>query len=231
MAKHRMTSPITKLIVLDCVTALTVLLLICLGGSVTDYLDIVSSPLLVAEILCTALLIMNLVKISVATESTAFFPASTKSKTIRSKLQRTLMAGGTLVLSLLLFHTIIILFGAPVIQSASETFHLSCLLTVTSTLPCVCTIGPSIDLWTKTWASYCKSREFTREFSVLVVSVCSVAGAWLGAFPIPLDWDRPWQIWPVSCLIGTAIGHCAGLIIASVSLIREQQVKGRSKLI
>ncbi len=23
---------------------------------------------------------------------------------------------------------------------------------------------------------------------------CSVIGAWLGAFPIPLDWDRPWQV-------------------------------------
>lgn len=22
----------------------------------------------------------------------------------------------------------------------------------------------------------------------------SVLGAWLGAFPIPLDWDRPWQV-------------------------------------
>ena len=21
-----------------------------------------------------------------------------------------------------------------------------------------------------------------------------MTGAWLGAFPIPLDWDRPWQV-------------------------------------
>ena len=24
--------------------------------------------------------------------------------------------------------------------------------------------------------------------------VFTLIGAWLGAFPIPLDWDRPWQV-------------------------------------
>ena len=24
--------------------------------------------------------------------------------------------------------------------------------------------------------------------------ICTLLGAWLGAFPIPLDWDRPWQV-------------------------------------
>lgn len=24
--------------------------------------------------------------------------------------------------------------------------------------------------------------------------IFTLLGAWLGAFPIPLDWDRPWQV-------------------------------------
>ena len=24
--------------------------------------------------------------------------------------------------------------------------------------------------------------------------MAALVGAWLGAFPIPLDWDRPWQV-------------------------------------
>jgi len=32
------------------------------------------------------------------------------------------------------------------------------------------------------------------ETMVFSSCLCSVAGAWLGAFPIPLDWDRPWQV-------------------------------------
>lgn len=27
-----------------------------------------------------------------------------------------------------------------------------------------------------------------------ITVVCTVVGAWVGAFPIPLDWDRPWQV-------------------------------------
>lgn len=28
--------------------------------------------------------------------------------------------------------------------------------------------------------------------------------------PIPLDWDRPWQVWPISCVVGAAVGYAAG---------------------
>lgn len=40
-------------------------------------------------------------------------------------------------------------------------------------------------------------------------------GAWLGAFPIPLDWDRPWQVWPISCTYGAMAGYLLGLCICS----------------
>jgi len=226
-----MSSSISRLVLINCLTASILLLLLCLGGRLTDSLDIVHSPLLVTQLISVYLLLVNLLKVAVTRESTTYYPQSTKTKTIRSKIHRTLAGGGTLVLSLILFHIALVLFGAPLLESASETFHLACLLTLTSTLPCVCTIGSSVESWMKTWTTYSKSREFTLDFSALVIATCSVAGAWLGAFPIPLDWDRPWQVWPVSCLIGTVIGHCVGLIIASFSLVREQRVKGRSKLI
>ncbi|KAF4124313.1 GPI ethanolamine phosphate transferase 2/3 subunit F [Geosmithia morbida] len=32
-------------------------------------------------------------------------------------------------------------------------------------------------------------------------------GSWLGAVPIPLDWDRPWQTWPVTIVVGMYIGN------------------------
>jgi phosphatidylinositol glycan class F len=38
----------------------------------------------------------------------------------------------------------------------------------------------------------------------------AVLGAWLGAVPIPLDWDRDWQRWPVTILVGLYVGHCVG---------------------
>ena len=35
-------------------------------------------------------------------------------------------------------------------------------------------------------------------------------GAWLGAVPIPLDWDREWQKWPVTIVAGIYLGYFIG---------------------
>lgn len=44
--------------------------------------------------------------------------------------------------------------------------------------------------------------------SLQITTGCSVVGAWLGAFPIPLDWDRPWQVSIESDSIHTLISYC-----------------------
>jgi phosphatidylinositol glycan class F len=46
-------------------------------------------------------------------------------------------------------------------------------------------------------------------------------GAWLGAVPIPLDWDREWQKWPVTIVAGMYIGWAAGKVLG------ESILKGR----
>jgi GPI ethanolamine phosphate transferase 2/3 subunit F len=38
-------------------------------------------------------------------------------------------------------------------------------------------------------------------------------GAWLGAVPIPLDWDREWQKWPITILSGLYGGYVLGKTI------------------
>lgn len=39
------------------------------------------------------------------------------------------------------------------------------------------------------------------------------AGAWVGAVPIPLDWDREWQKWPVTVLVGCYGGAVVGKVV------------------
>ena len=34
-------------------------------------------------------------------------------------------------------------------------------------------------------------------------------GSWLGAIPIPLDWDRDWQAWPITIVTGSYLGWLA----------------------
>jgi GPI ethanolamine phosphate transferase 2/3 subunit F len=43
--------------------------------------------------------------------------------------------------------------------------------------------------------------------------VGAVLGAWLGAVPIPLDWDREWQKWPVTILAGVYAGYLLGKLL------------------
>lgn len=41
-------------------------------------------------------------------------------------------------------------------------------------------------------------------------SVGTALGAWLGAVPIPLDWDRDWQKWPITIVAGMYGGAIVG---------------------
>lgn len=41
-------------------------------------------------------------------------------------------------------------------------------------------------------------------------TVGTLVGAWLGAIPIPLDWDRDWQKWPVTIVTGAYLGWAIG---------------------
>ena len=53
----------------------------------------------------------------------------------------------------------------------------------------------------------------------------AVVGAWFGAFPIPLDWDRPWQAWPITCVIGAVIGNA---LVGLSTLLTIRQLHNRS---
>ncbi|XP_074662272.1 GPI ethanolamine phosphate transferase, stabilizing subunit-like isoform X2 [Tubulanus polymorphus] len=66
------------------------------------------------------------------------------------------------------------------------------------------------------------------ETNILITTFSSLLGAWIGAFPIPLDWDRPWQTWPITCVAGTVIGYLAGLLIATVRIGWKQTGKRKS---
>jgi phosphatidylinositol glycan class F len=46
----------------------------------------------------------------------------------------------------------------------------------------------------------------------------AVIGAWLGAVPIPLDWDREWQKWPVTIVTGAYAGWALGRMVGGVVL-------------
>ncbi|XP_035469178.2 phosphatidylinositol-glycan biosynthesis class F protein isoform X1 [Scophthalmus maximus] len=131
---------------------------------------------------------------------------------LRSRLSRLFRSCVYFFLSCLFFHTVVVLYGAPLIESALETFSLAVLLTSLTTLRCLCVLGPNVQAWIRVFSRHGAMSVWDTCLQITVV--CTVVGAWVGAFPIPLDWDRPWQVWPVSCSLGATIGFLTGLVAA-----------------
>ncbi|XP_025902037.1 phosphatidylinositol-glycan biosynthesis class F protein isoform X1 [Nothoprocta perdicaria] len=128
------------------------------------------------------------------------------------KISRFLKCCMYFLMSCILFHAIVVLYGAPLIESVTETFLFAVLLSTFTTLQCLCVLGPNIQAWIRVFSK--NGAMSIWDNNLQITTVCSVLGAWFGAFPIPLDWDRPWQVWPISCSLGATFGYLAGLIIA-----------------
>ncbi|XP_071079878.1 phosphatidylinositol-glycan biosynthesis class F protein-like [Haliotis cracherodii] len=144
------------------------------------------------------------------------------------KILHVVQGAGLFVSSVLLFHAVAVLYGAPFTEATAETFHFALLLSTTSVLPACMFLGPHLNTWIRVFAHI--NPDLGKESVVFITSIASVVGAWLGAFPIPLDWDRPWQVWPISCVLGTLIGYCTGLIVSAGHLYYKYTVLNKYKL-
>ncbi|KAG7308109.1 hypothetical protein JYU34_006770 [Plutella xylostella] len=99
----------------------------------------------------------------------------------------------------------IILFGAPVLESHEETLMLSALLTLLTVFPLIAHAGVETSMQLLFGVkSYTKDSIFEMLVNNSILTVC---GAWLGAVVIPLDWNTPWQQWPIPCYLGALGGY------------------------
>ncbi|KAL2263467.1 hypothetical protein VTK26DRAFT_6674 [Humicola hyalothermophila] len=115
-----------------------------------------------------------------------------------------------LVLSLLVtpaLHAVVLLFGAPFLTHASATLLFASHLALLALFPLFYVHGVDGAAWVAVGGF---SAPIDETFGGLVGAL---AGAWLGAVPIPLDWDREWQKWPVTILCGLYAGYLLGRVI------------------
>ncbi|KAI5860152.1 GPI biosynthesis protein Pig-F [Durotheca rogersii] len=109
-------------------------------------------------------------------------------------------------------HVVLVLFGAPFLTHLPHTLLCSLHLATLGLFPLFYTRGVS----GKAWLEILSARAPLDE--VFGGLLGAGVGAWLGAVPIPLDWDREWQKWPVTILCGVYIGYLAGKLIGGSSL-------------
>lgn len=57
-----------------------------------------------------------------------------------------------------------------------------------------------------------------------------VAGSWLGCVVIPLDWDAPWQKWPIPNMVAGTILHGSVILLGPYmfSLIEQREEAGET---
>lgn len=103
---------------------------------------------------------------------------------------------------ILVYFVISVLYGAEVFNKHEETFMFSSLLSVLTIFPICMNLGShSLILFL-----FGSKPHDKLEMLMYQNLYFTILGAWLGAFVIPLDWDRPWQEWPISCSFGAMIG-------------------------
>ncbi|KAH9892411.1 GPI biosynthesis protein family Pig-F [Xylariomycetidae sp. FL2044] len=104
-------------------------------------------------------------------------------------------------------HVVLVLFGAPFLTHIPHTFLCSLHLSLLSLFPLFYTRGVASQDWVEIFSA---RAPFDEAFGGLM-GAC--LGAWLGAVPIPLDWDREWQKWPVTILCGIYGGYILGKLV------------------
>ena len=91
-----------------------------------------------------------------------------------------------------------------------KTFQLSIFLTVITVWPFILDNENIFKMLLS--ENFMQFRNFNENYSKINMFL-TWSGAWFGAFLIPLDWDEPYQNWPVPCGVGAIFGTILSNII------------------
>lgn len=130
-----------------------------------------------------------------------------------------------LALLTLAYFVISVLFGAEFLGKTEETFMFSLMLSILTALPPCLHLGPNFALT----AILGDDHSSMSPLSPVLQHVFRITlfGTWLGAFVIPLDWDRPWQEWPVPCCVGALMGYVASHATAMLQVAMPDYVTNK----
>ncbi|TFK32408.1 GPI biosynthesis protein family Pig-F-domain-containing protein [Crucibulum laeve] len=139
----------------------------------------------------------------------------------RKKFAEVASAWGATLVSSFVVHATLVLFGAPLLSHVLQTYLLALLLSVLTAFPPAYVFGPPSFgnstsalvkrlTWIRLFAEFSIRNSIERAIVYPVIG--TAVGCWIGIIPIALDWDRPWQAWPLT----PAFGAMGGYITASI---------------
>ncbi|KAF7293048.1 hypothetical protein MIND_01204200 [Mycena indigotica] len=120
-----------------------------------------------------------------------------------------------------IYFVALILLGAPTNSHLPQTFLFAVLLSILTTFVPSYTFGSPFSgtdstvtrlTWIRLFSDLsCRSPV---ERAILYPSIGTIVGSWIGVIPIALDWDRPWQAWPLTPTTGAITGYIFASILA-----------------
>ncbi|CAI2162543.1 2208_t:CDS:2 [Funneliformis geosporum] len=133
---------------------------------------------------------------------------------IRKKGKNFFVALYLTAFSAFLLHLVSVLFGAPLFHNVQNTLMFAIYVSLLGIFPPAVAFKTHGPYWSRVFSDF--NPETIPEKMVYYSTVGTIIGAWAGAIVIPLDWDRSWQVWPISCVISAYIGHVIGSILAVI---------------
>jgi len=140
-------------------------------------------------------------------------------------------AAATMLVASVAFHVVLVLFGAPIASHPFETYTLSLLLALLTTFTPAYVLGPPslaatsealvVRLaWIRLFAELSPRNLIER--AMVYPATGALLGCWAGAIPIGLDWERPWQAWPLTPAYGALLGYIVGSLgTLAVTAVKE----------
>lgn len=100
------------------------------------------------------------------------------------------------------------LMGAPYHNQYEETLALSLLLTTLTIMPIALFLGATKTVQYLVYETFeLNGTSDCWQLKALQYHGCgALVGAWIGSVVIPLDWDRPWQAYPIPNIVGAVVG-------------------------
>ncbi|KAI9892041.1 MAG: Glycosylphosphatidylinositol (GPI) anchor assembly protein [Vezdaea aestivalis] len=118
----------------------------------------------------------------------------------------------TLLVGTPILYILLVLHGAPLTTHLPHTALAAAHLALLTLPQLLYTHGYDAELW---WAVVGVALPIDEPFGG---TLGAIVGAWLGAVPIPLDWDREWQKWPVTIVTGMYMGWIVGRLVGQYGL-------------
>lgn len=133
-----------------------------------------------------------------------------KGFSLKIKLKEIFKSAYVFIGAAALFYMLAVLFGAPLFLEYEKTLTFAVLLSTLAILPSCLNLGAdnTVALITGVKVTAYMSDMMLKNLQLTLI------GAWLGAVVIPLDWDRPWQVWPIPCCTGAVIGCAVANIVS-----------------